>query len=333
VVWQEDVRRTGNMMRRTLSTPPANATYANTYWDRLYSPVTHGIGVLWDNGGPDADLVAALDADKLYNAGAALDVGCGQGNDAILMLQHFPIVVCLDASGAALAIAKVRAEDAPSAGRNLTLVHAFLGASDNSDVAVLNQGQRYAFVWIRSVLQHVPDEVALRMLSHLRSFMQPDGVLMIKEMVVCPGQVFEKELHCSQWMGTASHRPPELLVSLVRQVFPSCAATAASFDLQCDGTHLCAQLFRCTHLVPSPPPALLPSKVSSLPLQPGPLLVISAAVLLAVALCLAAWRIRRRCRARRTCYQQVQKVSAPHGAGWEAEMMSGVAPTCAIHVT
>ncbi|MES2171102.1 MAG: methyltransferase domain-containing protein [Actinomycetota bacterium] len=85
------------------------------YWDERYSSA----GQLW-SGAPNlvlVDVVAALPA------GRALDVGCGEGADAVWLAQRGWVVTALDVSGVALQRAAAHAHDA---GVDIRLVHAGL---------------------------------------------------------------------------------------------------------------------------------------------------------------------------------------------------------------
>jgi len=294
---------------------PIDAASADEYWNDLYnSPTKHGVDVLWDHHGPDPVLVATMRDRKRdgQRSESALDLGCGEGNDAIfLMQQNFSDATCLDASRAALDIAEERAGSSTlsaSALKRLSFVHAFLGADGETP---LGSTPRYDLVWIRSVLQHLSNSDVVGVLRYVRSLLRDGGTLLAKEMVSCPAAaVVSTEAlqsqrwgssHCHQSLSPIDFRPAKELLELVRMAFPSCVGSNSSFEMQCDGTHLCAQLHTCRASPPSPPtPA--PRSAAPLPLPPVRKLDLLraearlAGVVLGVCVLLvvAAWLVRRR---------------------------------------
>jgi SAM-dependent methyltransferase len=102
---QEDNRATSE------STQPATPPAGETFWDERYRSAP----AIW-SGNPNPHLVT--DAVGL-SAGAALDVGAGEGADAIWLAEHGWLVTAVDISGVALerAAAEARRRDPEIAGR------------------------------------------------------------------------------------------------------------------------------------------------------------------------------------------------------------------------
>ena len=88
------------------------------FWDGLYA----GRGQVW-SGGPNAQLVD-LAAD--LPAGTALDLGCGEGGDAIWLAERGWAVTAVDVSAVALDRARRAAAD-----RGLTIAFARVDLSSD----------------------------------------------------------------------------------------------------------------------------------------------------------------------------------------------------------
>lgn len=83
---------------------------ASSSWDQLYT-MLEPAQVPWNAGGPDPDLVRLVDAGSIP-AGRAVDLGCGQGHDAIYLVRKNFSVVAADISPTAIKLAQENAERA-----------------------------------------------------------------------------------------------------------------------------------------------------------------------------------------------------------------------------
>jgi ubiquinone/menaquinone biosynthesis C-methylase UbiE len=80
------------------------------YWDVAYQSGRYS--EYWEFSHPSPELAAALATGIARQGEAALDLGCGSGQDAILLAQHGLNAVGVDISAAALRLARLRAESA-----------------------------------------------------------------------------------------------------------------------------------------------------------------------------------------------------------------------------
>jgi len=87
-----------------MTTDDVNRGAAETFWDELYGKKEQ----IW-SGNPNAVLVRAITG---ITPGAALDLGCGEGADAIWLAQHGWSVTAVDVSQIALRRAQRHAESA-----------------------------------------------------------------------------------------------------------------------------------------------------------------------------------------------------------------------------
>ncbi len=98
---------------------PDGVTPSDESWDERYSRAEQ----MW-SGSPNGTLVAEV---ATLAPGRALDIGCGEGADAIWLAQHGWQVTALDVSGVALERARRHAADA---GAVIDFVHAGLLEAD-----------------------------------------------------------------------------------------------------------------------------------------------------------------------------------------------------------
>jgi len=130
-----------------------------SYWDERYGSAQQ----LW-SGDPNSTLVAAV-ANR--TPGRAVDVGCGEGADAVWLAAHGWDVTALDVSGVALERA---ARHARQAGVSVRWLHAgLIEAQLESESADLVSAQY-------PVLARTPDAVAERILLEA---VAPGGTLVI----------------------------------------------------------------------------------------------------------------------------------------------------------
>jgi SAM-dependent methyltransferase len=129
------------------------------YWDERYSVADQ----LW-SGAPNSVLV---DVAAALPAGRALDVGCGEGADAVWLAKRGWLVDALDVSGVALARAAAHGRDA---GVDIRWIHSGLVEAE-PDLG------RYDLVSAQyPVLAKTPDAVAERVLIDA---VAPDGLLVV----------------------------------------------------------------------------------------------------------------------------------------------------------
>lgn len=81
-----------------------------SHWNDHYT--SGGYLGAWDYKYPTPELIAIAASGLIPAAGAALDVGCGAGRDAVFLAQCGYCVIGVDCSPDGLAIAQARAEEA-----------------------------------------------------------------------------------------------------------------------------------------------------------------------------------------------------------------------------
>lgn len=139
----------------------APSTWGEEFWDERYRSAPG----LW-SGRPNAQLVAEASA---LEPGSALDVGCGEGADAIWLAEHGWMVTASDISSVALARGAARAAEAAVASR-ITWVHA--------DLVTFDPGAaQYALVSAQFV--HFPTEARNAVFPRLAAAVAPGGSLLI----------------------------------------------------------------------------------------------------------------------------------------------------------
>lgn len=79
-------------------------------WDAVYRDLKPE-DLPWNAGGPDADLVRFVEAEKIP-VGRAIDLGTGPGHDAIFLAKKQFQVLAIDISPAAIELAKANAKRA-----------------------------------------------------------------------------------------------------------------------------------------------------------------------------------------------------------------------------
>lgn len=132
-------------------------TASNADWEAMYGAAEQ----VW-SGNPNGALVAEVSA---LRPGTALDVGCGEGADAVWLAQHGWQVTAIDVSRTALARA---ASHVATAGVAVELVHAGL-------LDVARAGNRYDLVNVQyPALLHEQG----RSLAALLELVAPGGTLL-----------------------------------------------------------------------------------------------------------------------------------------------------------
>ena len=150
---------------------PMDRTPDAAAWDEMYGAAER----VW-SGEPNGALVAEV---AELEPGRALDVGCGEGADAVWLARRGWQVTALDVSRVALERAKHHARDA---GVHVTWVHAGLVE------AALPVGSFDLVSAQYAVLRKTPDAVAERTLVDL---VAPGGTLLVVHHAVDPEHLHE----------------------------------------------------------------------------------------------------------------------------------------------
>lgn len=137
-------------------------------WDDRYAAASS----VW-SGRPNAALVRHLG--EVAAAGAALDVGCGEGADAIWLAARGWQVVAVDWAGSALdrARAHARAAGVPAD----RLAFAECDATDAATLQALGPGEGFALVTV--AFMHPEPGDRARAYRHLASLLAPGGRLLV----------------------------------------------------------------------------------------------------------------------------------------------------------
>jgi SAM-dependent methyltransferase len=172
------------------------ADWDASFWDARYA----GLGELW-SGSPNAQLVAEASG---LQPGVALDVGCGEGADALWLAQHGWTVVAMDFSGQAL---KRAARRAARFGEDVAdrIVWRLADVTDE-DAPPLPHADL-----VTAQFLHVPGEQWRRVLARLIEAVSPGGTLLLAG-------------HDPSDLDTAVARPPD------RDLYWSPTDVAAALD-------------------------------------------------------------------------------------------------------
>lgn len=140
------------------------ADWDAAFWDARY----RSLDAVW-SGAPNAQLVAEASA---LRPGVALDVGCGEGADAIWLAEHGWTVVAVDFSGYALERAAKRAEKAgPDVADRIVWKLADVTGEDDPR---LPQAELVSAQFL-----HVPSAQWRRVLTRLADAVAPGGTLLL----------------------------------------------------------------------------------------------------------------------------------------------------------
>lgn len=188
----EDTGRSLAQRRAAQSQPTAarGDDTAESYWDRFYSqPHPHWSG--------EANMVLVRETADM-TPGAALDLGCGEGADAIWLARQGWTVTAVDIAGPALRRAGERAAAAGVGDRITWLRH---------DLARWQPADRFNFVSVQYL--HSPIDLPRdRILRGAASAVAPGGVLLIV------GHVGPLPSHAHDEPGTRFPTPGEVLADL-----------------------------------------------------------------------------------------------------------------------
>ena len=155
-------------------------------WDRWWAGIDGTPGeIVWD--ADPGDLEADLDhfAGPFGKALPVVDVGCGDGRQTRFLARHFPDVLGVDVSAAAVARART-ADNPPNAGFQV------LDARDPADAVRLHRelgGD--ANVYIRGVLQALPPAGRPQAVQAIAALLGATGTLFAKELPSDAASYFE----------------------------------------------------------------------------------------------------------------------------------------------
>lgn len=137
-------------------------SYGQSFWDERYT----GHDAVW-SGKPNPQLVAEA---RSLRPGSALDVGCGEGADAIWLAQLGWSVTGLDFSEVALRRGAARAADVGAlVAERITWLHA--------DVRTWRPSTTYELV--SAHFMHLPSSVRTPLFARLADAVSPHGTLLL----------------------------------------------------------------------------------------------------------------------------------------------------------
>lgn len=138
--------------------------FSQAFWDKRYASRS----ALW-SGEPNAHLVAQ--ASEL-GAGTALDVGCGEGADAIWLAERGWHVTALDVSPVALQRGAERAlEISADVAQRIDWLH--------EDVLTWEGPEPASYDLVSAQFMHLPKEPREALFQRLAASVAPDGTLLI----------------------------------------------------------------------------------------------------------------------------------------------------------
>ncbi len=141
-----------------------NEMFTQDFWDRRYGAHEH----VW-SGRPNPRLVEHVSA---LTPGRALDVGCGEGADAVWLAERGWTVTAVDISPVGLERAAGHAREAGSTiSERITWQHSDLFAPDTKPFG--------AYELVTSQYLHMPPEVRERALGRLAGAVAPGGSLLV----------------------------------------------------------------------------------------------------------------------------------------------------------
>jgi SAM-dependent methyltransferase len=158
---------------KTTATADQNLTLA---WERWWAGIDETPGeIVWDADGGD------LEADLDHFAGSfgevlpVVDFGCGDGRQTRFLARHFPDVLGVDVSAAAICRART-ADNPPNVGFRV------LDARDPAGAVRLHGELGDTNVYIRGVLQALPPASRPRAIQAIAALLGATGTLFVKEL-------------------------------------------------------------------------------------------------------------------------------------------------------
>jgi SAM-dependent methyltransferase len=174
----------------------ANEMFTQEFWDQRYGGHEH----VW-SGRPNPHLVEHASA---LAPGRALDVGCGEGADAVWLAERGWTVTAVDISPVGLERAAGHAREAgPTIAERITWQHSDLFAQDTVPFG--------AYELVTSQYLHMPPDVRERALGRLAGAVAPGGRLLV-----------------------VSHHPLDLEIPGLRPNVPELFYTASELAAQLD---------------------------------------------------------------------------------------------------
>ena len=146
-------------------------------WERWWAEIDGTPGeIVW--GADPSDLEADLDhfAASFGQALPVVDFGCGDGRQSRFLARHFPDVLGVDISAAAIGRARAAADNPPNVG------YLVLDAGDPAGAAALHAELGDANVYIRGVLQALPAAHRPQAVRAVASLLGVTGTLFVKEL-------------------------------------------------------------------------------------------------------------------------------------------------------
>ena len=145
-------------------------------WQRWWGGIDGTPGeIVWDADSRDLEADLGHFAGSFGRALPVVDFGCGDGRQTRFLARHFPTVLGVDLSPAAIAQARA-ADNPPNAGYRV------LDARDTTGAARLHHELGDANVYIRGVLQALPAAHRPQAAQSIAALLGATGTLFVKEL-------------------------------------------------------------------------------------------------------------------------------------------------------
>jgi SAM-dependent methyltransferase len=159
-----------------MTTPSTPDTAGQDKWERWWAGLDGTPGeIVWDADPADLEADLGCFAGSLDPALPVVDFGCGDGRQTRFLARHFPNVVGVDISAAA--IRRARAADNPP-----NVAFQVLDARDRDGGARLHDKLGDANVYIRGVLQALPPASRPAAVQTIAALLGAAGTLFAKEL-------------------------------------------------------------------------------------------------------------------------------------------------------
>lgn len=159
-----------------MTMPNTPDTVGQNKWERWWAGLDGTPGeIVWDAGPSDLEADLGYFADSLHQALPMVDFGCGDGRQTRFLAGHFPHLVGVDISAAA-----IRRALAASNPPNVTFQ--ILDAHNIDGAARLHDELGDANVYIRGVLQTLPPASRPRAVETIAALLGTAGTLFAKEL-------------------------------------------------------------------------------------------------------------------------------------------------------